>query len=340
MRKLKIALIGCGSIAPVYIQNIRQFFPVLHIQGIYSQNYDKTLRFAMEYSIPQVYETCDALLNDPDIDMILNLTVPAAHYQYTRMALERGKHVYTEKPLATSHSQALELLNLAEKQQVLLYCAPDTILGDGLKSSARYIEEGLIGTIFGCSAFLAKRGVENWHPNPQFLFQNGGGPLLDMGPYYLSFFIKLFGPIQKAAGMSITPTPARVISRGPHEGQVIPIETPTYISALLEFENHMLGSLTMTYDVHRSQPPHIEVYGTTGTLYLPDPDTFDGPVLLYRDGSSRIELPLLFKNSGNCRGLGLSVMAENILTDEYSYENARMAVHVMEIIDAIKNNTI
>ncbi|MCH1981468.1 Gfo/Idh/MocA family oxidoreductase [Ruminococcus sp. OA3] len=337
MNSLNIAIIGYGNIAPLYIQNIRQYFHTLNIWGVFGRQHDKALKFARDFSIPHVYNTYDALLNDKHVDIVLNLTAPAAHYEYTRQALERRKHVYSEKPLALSHSQSLELLNLAVKKQVLLYCAPDTVLGEGAKSGARYIEEGIIGTVFGFRAHLAKRGVENWHPNPRFLFKDGGGPLMDMGPYYLSSLIKLFGPVHKAAGMSLTPMPAKTISRGPLQGQVISVETPTYITALLEFKSHILGMLLTSFDVHSSHSSHIEVYGTTGTLFLPDPDTFGGPVLLYRDGAPGIELPLLFKNNGNCRGLGISVMSENILSGSYSYENAKTAVHVMEVIDAIKN---
>ena len=336
MDTLGIVVIGCGNISGIYIQNLQTRFKNTKVVGLYSRNIDRAERIAAENNIHRTYKNYGEALEDSDVSVILNLTPPAVHYDVTKQALQKGKHVYSEKPLAATFEQGKRLAELAEKNNVLLCCAPDTILGGALQSSLHYLRDDIIGDVFGASAFLQKRGVENWHPNPTFLYQDGGGPMMDMGPYYLSALIKILRSVEKVAGMSSIPMPTRVIRSGLKAGESFQVTVPTYANALLQFASGVIGNIMTTFDSHQSELPHLEIYGSKGTLTLPDPNTFGGSIKVYRDGQSMAELPLLYQNTENCRGIGLSDMITAIHSRRKAALEYHLALHVLEIIEAIE----
>ena len=337
---MRVAILGCGSIAGIYVRNLlERFSDRITITGVCARHPARARAFAAQFGGLPVYSNLSALLSDPTVDTVLNLTPPAAHYETTLRALEAGKHVYSEKPLAAVFSQGATLVERAAQRGLTLWCAPDTVLGAALQSCEAYLRDGLIGTPLGATAFLLKRGIEDWHPDPAFFYRAGGGPLLDMGPYYLTALVRMLGPIESVSGMTHIPLPSRTISSGAHAGTSIPVHVPTWATALLRFRSGVLGTLLMTFDAHRSALPHLEIYGSAGTLTLPDPDTFFGPIYLWQDGHDVRELPLRFPfHTGNVRGLGLYAMEKALCAGTPSAENTNIALHVLEIAEAIERS--
>ena len=334
-----VGMLGCGNISGIYIKNIISVFKNLRLFGVYDIHTELALNLKKQYDIPKAYVTYEEMLADPEIDIILNLTPPQLHIQTTSAALLAGKHVYTEKPLAISYDEGKRLSALAKKKNCILASGPDTFLGAGIQSSKHYIEEGKIGRIIGCSAHMCKTGMETWHPNPTFLYQKGAGPLWDMGPYYLTAIIQIMGRIELVSGMTSVAVPRRTITSQPHCGKIIDVTTPTYINSLLQFAGGAQGTLMTTFDVVRTQLPCIEIYGEEGTLLVPDPNTFGGPVkILLKDQDGIQELPLLYDYKDNSRGLGLSEMAGSIQENRICRTDHRQALHVLEVMEAIQKS--
>ena len=320
---------------------LERFSERITIAGVCARHPARARAFAAQFGGLPVYSDLSALLSDPAVDAVLNLTPPAAHYETTLRALEAGKHVYSEKPLAAGFSRGATLAERAAQRGLMLWCAPDTVLGGGLQSCEAYLRDGLIGTPLGATAFLLKRGIEDWHPDPAFFYRAGGGPLLDMGPYYLTVLVRMLGPVESVSGMTRAPSPSRVVSSGAHAGMSIPVQVPTWATALLRFRSGALGTLLMTFGAHRSALPHLEIYGSAGTLTLPDPDTFSGPVQLWQDGHDVRELPLRFPfHTGNARGLGLYEMEKSLSSGVLSVENTNTALHVLELAEAIERSQV
>ena len=296
---------------------------------------EKARERAEQYGIRAM--SVEELLGDGEIDLILNLTTPLQHAEISTQALEKGKHVYCEKPLAVTVEEGRELLELAEKRGLFIGCAPDTFLGAGVQTACRGLADGWIGTPVAATAFVTSRGHERWHGNPGFYYQKGGGPHFDMGPYYITALVAAFGPVKRVNAMSKRTFDKRIVSaKGPLHGSVIPVEVETHLSASLEFENGALATLLMSFDVWASELPRMEIYGTGGTLSMPDPNTFDGPVRIRSMyGTEFKELPLLNPYDGNARGLGLAQMCRAIEQGEAICANGELALHVLEVICAI-----
>ena len=277
------------------------------------------------------------MLQDPEVDIMLNITQPMYHYELCKQMLEAKKNVYVEKPLSLTYAEGKELVELAEKNGVLLGCAPDTFMGAGIHTARKIIDEGFIGDIIGATAFMTTAGHESWHPDPEFYYQIGGGPLFDMGPYYITAFLNLLGPVESVMGMSNCIRKQRMITSEPKNGQMIDVEVDTHINGLLRFQNGAVGNLMMTFDVYGSHLPRIEVYGTKGSMIVPDPNTFGGEVLIKQSFDTEFHaFPLLNKYSANSRGLGLSDMAYCL---EHGTKNncasGKQALHVLEIMENI-----
>lgn len=332
---LNVGVAGCGMIADIYLKNMQHvFYDVLHVQGIFDLNPDAVRRRAEQYSLIP-YKSYSDMLGDPEIDIILNLTAPQAHYTITRQAIEAGKHVYSEKPLAMSYQEGVQLLTLAERNNVTIGCSPDVPLGALIQTARKLVEEGAIGQVVGATANLVKQGVESWHPNPNFLYQPGGGPLLDMGPYYLTALLHIAGPFSAVSAMDTISFPVRTITSQPHYGETIDVNVPTYVNALLLMESGALATFTATFDVWKAKLPFIEIYGSEGTLCLSDPNLFGGTLQLARPCGEYEDVPLCFPYCDNNRGLGISDMARAILNGTESRTDGKYAVHVLETMDAI-----
>jgi predicted dehydrogenase len=290
---------------------------------------------AEQYGVPRVLSV-EALLADPSIEIVLNLTIPQAHGEIGLAALAAGKSVYNEKPLALTRDEGRQMLALAAEKGLRVGGAPDTFLGGGLQTCRELIDAGAIGAPVAATAFMMSRGHEHWHPNPVFYYQKGGGPMFDMGPYYLTALVSLLGPVQRVSGATRITRSQRTITSQPRYGEVINVEVPTHVAGLLDFAAGPIGVIITTFDVQASTLPWIEIYGTAGTLAAPDPNTFGGPVRLRLAGDSEWkEVPVTRPYTENSRGLGLADMAEGIRTGRAHRASGELAYHVLDIMHAI-----
>src|SRR5438270_1840312 len=213
-------------------------------------------------------------MGDPGIEAVLNLTVPLVHAEISLAALAAGKHVYSEKPLATNREDGWRIVDAAANAGLLVGCAPDTFLGGGIQTCRRLIDQELIGQVVACSAFWMSPGHERWHPNPEFYYQPGGGPMLDMGPYYLTALISLLGPVRRVTASARVTVPERTVTSEPNYGRRIPVEVPTHIAGVLDFAVGAVGTIITSFDVWPYSLPPGEIYGSHGTLLMPDPNAF------------------------------------------------------------------
>lgn len=329
---IRVGVMGCGVISEVYLKNLRSFgIPVAAVADL---DAERAAARAEQFQVPAL--TPDQLLAHPDVDLVLNLTVPKAHADIARQALEAGKHVHTEKPLALQADDAKALVHLASSRGLRIGAAPDTFLGSHLQTARKLLDDGWIGEPIGATAFMMSHGPERWHPNPDFFYQAGGGPMFDMGPYYLTALVHLMGPVRRVAGTAQTTFSTRVIGSPNRFGERIPVEIPTHVQALLEFERGATGVLVTTFDVWHSELPRIEIYGTEGTLAVPDPNYFDGTVRVRRRGAEAWSpAPALFGFSENRRGLAVADMALAIRDGRPHRASGDLAMHVVEIMEAI-----
>jgi predicted dehydrogenase len=322
----------------VYLRVARQF-PEIEVVAVADVRSELAQERAEQFGIPQVLEV-DALPQHPDIEVVLNLTPPKAHAPINKAALEAGKHVYCEKPFAISRDEARAVLALAQQKELYIGCAPDTVLGAGIQTCLQLLREGAIGEPIGASAFMLCPGHERWHPNPEFFYQVGGGPMLDMGPYYITTLVVLLGAARRVAGISRITRPVRTITSEPKRGQQITVETPTHITGAIEFQNGALATVIMSFDVWAHRLPCIEVYGTEGTLGVPDPNGFGGPVLLRKAGESEWrEIPLTHPYAEQYRSLGLAEMIRAIQEGRPNRLNGQLAYHVLDIMLAFNDSS-
>jgi len=334
MEKVKIGIIGCGMISEIYIKNTKETFQNLDVIAVADINLDSAKARAEQFGIPKAYSP-EELLADDEIEMVINLTIPTAHAPICLQALEAGKHVFVEKPLAVTREDGKKILELAKSKGLYVGSAPDTFLGGGLQTCRKLIDDGWIGEPIAASAFMMGSGPESFHPNPDFFYVEGGGPMFDMGPYYLTALINLIGPIKRVTGSARATYPERTIKAGPRAGEKVPVEIPTHISGVFEFENGAIGSITTSFDVWGSQLPRIEIYGTTGTLIVPDPNTFGGPIYVKRQGEAQwTEIPLTHSFKENSRGIGAADMANAIRTGRANRASGDLAFHVLDVMHA------
>lgn len=336
----RVAIVGIGKISDIYLTNIVERFHNLKLLGVYDVVADRAEQAASKFSIEKTYDSFEAVLQDEDIDIVLNLTRPKDHYEITRRTLQSGKHVYSEKPLTTTYQEGLELVNLAASRSLYFGVAPDTFLGAGIQTCRKLIDDGIIGRPVGAVAQMVCAGWEYWHPDPDFYYKEGGGPLLDMGPYYLTVLTYLIGRARRVTGLSGRSFDKRFIKTGERVGEVITVEVPTWYSASVQFENGAIASLLTTFDGYFNQESRFELYGEKGTIIVPDPNRFDGPVLLYNHQNNEFEsIPLVSDNTDNLRGLGLSEMATAINQGCEAATDARHALHVLDIIESIERSS-
>ena len=329
-----VGIIGAGTIAAAYLRAIRTF-TALEAVAIADLDLDRARARADAFGVPRACSV-DELLRDPQVDVVLNLTVPAAHAEVSGAALAAGKHVYSEKPLATRRADGEALVAAAAERSLRLGCAPDTVLGPGLRTARAALDAGEIGRPLAATAMMASRGPDAWHPDPGFFYQPGAGPLFDFGPYYLSALVQLLGPVAAVAADAVVGLPERVVGSGPKVGTRLRPTTPTHVAALLAFEAGPRATLLTSFDVVATEHPRIEVYGTEGTLAVPDPNTFGGPVRLRRhDEDAWRELPLPAGAAEDARGIGLAEMAEAHAAGRPHRASGDLALHVLDVMETI-----
>lgn len=330
---MNLAVVGCGNISPLYLTTL-QNFPQLKAVACCDLDLALARRRAEEFGVPAVL-ALDEILARSDIDLVLNLTVPAAHAAVAAAALSSGKHVYNEKPLATTLEDARRLLALERSSGLRLGCAPSTFLGATVQTARKAIDEGLIGEPVGASAAMLSRGMEHWHPNPQFFYQPGAGPMFDLGPYYLSALVTLLGPVASVAGAARITFPEREVSSQPQAGQRFRVTTPTHIAGTLVFAGGPIATLTTSFDVWHSELPRFEVYGSEGSLSLEAPNVFGGAVRVRgaKDESWRA-LPLVHDRTNGERGWGLALadLAAAQAEGRAHRASSQLAYHVLELM--------
>lgn len=328
--KLKLGLIGCGNIAPQYITGCCMFPEVVEVVACADLITARAQQFAQEHQL-RAY-TVDEILAAPDLDILINLTIPAAHVSVSLSVLEAGKHVYSEKPLATTLADGQRILKTARRMGLRVGCAPDTFLGGGGQTSRSVIDDGQIGQPVAAVAFMASHGPEDWHPNPFFFFEPGGGPLLDMGPYYLTALVNLLGPIRRVAALAGSGLPERIAGHESIRGQKIPVSTHTHYAGLLEFQSGATATLITSFEIWAHHLPRIEIYGTDGSLSVPDPNRFDGSVQLWSTAEQDWrEVPHQHRVDLQ-RGIGVADMAQAIQMDRPHRASGELALHVLEAI--------
>ena len=355
MKKMKVGVVGCGAISDIYLTNAAKFkgYDVVAVCDIAE---DKAKAQAEKYGIPKVL-TYDEMCADEEIEIILNLTVHAAHYPLSMQALNAGKHIWNEKPLAASYPEGKEIMALAKEKGLYVGCAPDTILGGRTQMLKKIIDDGKIGFPVGAVAYMTCHGHESWHLNPFFVYEKGAGPIFDMGPYYLTTLCYLLGPVKRVSGMVSSPFKEREITAPHLKGQKIKVESTTHINGLLEFENGAIANVIITYDVWDSHLPRIEIFGSEGTVStceadpLAGPDIFGGEIeyrnwkdsdwLGFPDPIPRHEptpwekIETVYPYNENTRGIGLAEMVFSIQTGKKNRTIGDMALHVLEIGHAI-----
>lgn len=275
MANLGIGIIGCGNISTTYL-SLAPLFKGLEVRAVADVNMAAAEARATEYNVKA--QSVDDLLANPDVDVVINLTIPDAHFAVTKRILEAGKHAYSEKPLVLTLDQGVELRDLAKARGLAVGCAPDTFLGGAHQQARAVLDAGRVGRITAGAAAVLSHGMEHWHPNPDFFFLPGAGPMLDLGPYYIAELINLLGPVARVGALTSAAQAERVISNGPRDGETVPVKTPTNIHALLEFHSGATITLSTSWDVWHHKRNHFELYGTEGTLYVPDPNFFGGTV--------------------------------------------------------------
>lgn len=339
MQKARVGLLGCGTISDIYLENLTQVFQNVEVLACADLIRDNAAAKAEKYGIPLVLSP-EELLGCETVDLILNLTTPHVHYETCKAALLANKHVYVEKPLSLSFHEGAELANIAREKELFLGGAPDTFMGAGIQTCRKLIDDGVIGRPIGATAFMLCHGFESWHPNPAFFYQPGCGPLFDMGAYYVTALVALLGSIEEVCAFSGRGFETRTITSRPRFGTTVPVEVDTHVSGILRFENAATATLITSFDVWETQLPCMEIYGTHGTIAVPDPNWFDGPVrLATTDGRGFKELPLTHGYCEDSRGLGLADMADCILNGGKPRAGCDLTLHVLEAMCAIRQSS-
>ena len=345
-----IGLIGCGNIAETYFRS-QDYFNNIKFIACADKSPEAAIKCAEQYKIKSL--SVDEILKDKDIDIILNLTIPQAHFEVSKLALQSGKHVYSEKPMSIKYDDAKYLLELASKNNLYFGNAPDTFLGGGGQLSRELVDKGEIGKILTGNFIFAFPGVQEFHPNPESWFQFGGGPVIDMGPYFFSTLVNLLGPAKNVRARGKLFSNQREYLVGPKKGKFFDVEIPTSVMLDLEFENETIVQGFISFDVQNHSRNHMELYGTSGSLVVPDPNMFGGPVILSHElGSEWKEFSVenkylgktnIINHSGrsneapkqsNYRGIGLAEMIYSIENNRKHRCNDQLALHVLDIIES------
>ena len=327
-----VGVIGAGVISSQYLDNLT-VFPDLRVLFVADIDLARAAAQAEKYGVP-ASGTVDELLANPDIEIVVNLTLPASHVEVALRALAAGKNVWTEKPFALDRESGRELLDTAERLGLRVATAPDTFLGAGLQTALRTIADGTIGTPLTALALMQSPGPDSWHPNPEFLFQKGGGPLFDIGPYYLTTLVQVFGPVRRVTAAASTSRPVRTIGSGPRAGETFEVTVPSHHSALLDFESGASAQVIFSFESHRPRTGFVEVSGTAATLEFPDPNNFDGSSTIF-DGTSDEGTEVPAVGSISTRGTGVAELAQSIRADRPERAKGEQAFHVLDVMVAI-----
>lgn len=336
-KPLGIGIIGIGNISGQYLSNIPRLksLKLIAVADLIKERADKVAR---EHNVLSL--SVEELLANKEIDAVLNLTLPQTHASINTLALNHGKNVYVEKPFALSTAEAQPVVRLANEKGLRLGCAPDTFLGTGIQTSKDVLLKGKIGTPFAASAFWSAPGHERWHPSPQFYYLEGAGPLFDMGPYYLTALVFLLGPIVNVIGNATRSDRKRKIHTGPLAETPISVEVDTHISAILTHASGAQSTIMVSFEAWGSRLPTIEVYGTEGTITVPDPNQFSEDTYIYTQSElewKKVEPSAGYVDAG--RAFGLAEMADAIENGRPHRVSGELGYHILEVMEAILNSS-
>jgi predicted dehydrogenase len=340
MKKVKVGVIGCGAISGAYL-DMAKSFPHVEINAVADLDESRAKAAAEKFGVPRTLGV-DDLIADKQIEIVLNLTIPKAHVPLALAALNAGKHTYCEKPLGIDRAEGEKVIELAKQKKLRVGCAPDTFMGAGIQTARQLIDSGAIGRPVAFTASMECRGHESWHPNPEFYYEVGGGPMFDMGPYYLTALLNLFGPVKRITGMASIAIPDRTITSQPKNGKKINVETPDHIVGLMEFQNGAIGTIIQSFAILESGVPGshpILINGTDGAMHVPDPNGFDGTVKLRKRGEKEaVEVPHTFV-TGYGRSIGLADMATAIRADRPHRASGEQAFAVLDLMQGFLDSS-
>jgi predicted dehydrogenase len=334
MRKIGVGVIGCGVISKAYMTAMKRF-PQVELKAVADMRSAAAQERGHEFGVPGM--RVDELLKRDDIEIVVNLTVPLAHTDVSLAVLNAGKHVHSEKPLGVDMVEARKVIDLAERKGLRVGCAPDTFLGGGHQTARKLIDDGAIGTPVAGTAMFGCPGHERWHPAPGFYYLRGGGPMLDMGPYYITDLVQLLGPVANVMGSASRPRRERIVGNGPLKGTSIPVEVATHVAGTLEFVSGAMISICMSFDVPKHMHAPIEIYGTEGSLLVPDPNRFGGNVMTAQTGCDWQTQPHSHAHTeGEFRSIGVADMAAAILGNRPHRASGALALHALEAMEAFQ----
>jgi predicted dehydrogenase len=345
LRPLTVGILGCGHVSDQYFRGC-SLFDGLHLVACADLDVERARRQAERYGIPKAYSPSD-LFADAEVELVVNLTPPLEHARVTTEALRSGKHVWSEKPLAATLDEGRKVLATARECDVRVGCAPDTFLGPGLQTAARLVQSGWIGEPVAAVAFVSEHGYEHFHPAVDAFYGPGGGPALDLGPYYVTTLVGMLGPVKRVGAVARVTHPARTIPTGARRGERIPVHVPTHVAGVLELESGVPVNLLMSWDIWSTRLPYIEVYGSDGSLSLPNPDEYDGLPELRKAGPAELRQPpprpgalpwaTMPPSYGSHveRGIGVADMAHAIRSGRPHRAGAELAYHVLEVLTAL-----
>jgi predicted dehydrogenase len=333
MKRVGVGIIGCGNISEAYLKAAATF-PILDIRGVADLRPEAAQARADAFGLKAM--RVDEILAEPSIEIVVNLTIPAAHVEVGLRAIEAGKHVHSEKPLGVRTKEARTLLDRATARGLRVGCAPDTFLGGAHQTCRKLLDQGAIGRPVAGTAFFLCPGHESWHPNPAFYYAAGGGPMLDMGPYYITDLVNLLGPVEQVSGMTARSRDRRTITSQPLAGGTIEVEVATHVAGTLRFVSGAVVTVAMSFDVPQHRHAPIELYGTEATLLVPDPNRFGGPIETGRNktwSERPVEHPY---SDGNYRIIGVADLAHAIRSDRPHRASGELAYHVLEVMEAFQ----
>jgi len=329
-----VGIVGCGNISGIYFQNLCTVFRNVDVVACSDLIAERAKAKVEEYPGVEILST-EAIMADPRIDIVVNLTTPPDHFSVAMQAVGAGKSVYNEKPLVLKREEGKQLLDAAKEKGVLVGCAPDTFLGGGIQTCRKLIDDGWIGEPVAAQAFMLGHGHESWHPDPEFYYKAGGGPMFDMGPYYLTALVSLLGPVKRVTGSARITFPERTITSEKKYGQKVSVEVPTHVTGIMDFANGAIGTIVTSFDVWGGQTPFIEVFGTEGSLSVPNPNAFGGPIRIKRmEADEWSQLPLTHGHAENSRGLGPADMASALENGRAPRASGELAYHVLDLMHA------
>ncbi len=334
MERVGIGIIGCGNISEAYLKAAAHF-PILDIRGLADIRPEAAQARANQFGLEA--RSIDDLLADASVEIVVNLTIPAAHVEVGLRAITAGKHVHSEKPLGTTSAQARTLLEEARRRGLRVGCAPDTFLGGSHQTCRKLVDEGAIGRPVAGSAFFMCPGHERWHPSPAFYYAEGGGPMLDMGPYYITALVNLIGPVARVMGTATRARAERIITSEPLKGTPIKVDVATHVAGIMEFVSGATVSIAMSFDVPKHRHSPIELYGTEASLIVPDPNRFGGTIEVAQPGQDWSERPTehLYAD-GNYRIIGVADLAHALRSGRPHRASGDLAFHVLEVMEAFQ----